>query len=775
MRYVLGLLFVVCYTITVYAQDTHVLFEPEGGVHVGLNKVKVTIPKGFSVFYTINGSVPDKKSQTVRGDLLLKENTVFRFAIYPPKGKKREVIHSYFIERAHSLPVISLVADSAHFFDSLTGIYAMGPNADSASPYKGANFWQDWERIINVEFFDTNGVTGFNQPAGIKIFGGYSKAMPQKSLALYARKKYDGYSKFRYRIFPHLKFKKYNNLVLRNAGGDMLGAHMRDVYASQLIKNTGLSYQEYRPVSVYINGVYWGKYNLREKINEHFINAHYGYPKDSIIIMKHNAAYQHGSTKSYIKFINKLETLYLTNKEAFAYVNRKIDIANYITYNICQIYTANGDAGGNIRYYKSTSDTAKWRWVFYDLDHAMNISTKDDYLLNSIVDFTTYKDEIWPNPPWSTLIIRKLLDNDSIKYVYINRFADLLHTNFTSQRAMNLVNRLENEVKEEIPYHLKRWNVSQRRYDNSLTKLKSFAEKRPAVLWKHLKSHFALADTFIVKIEVDSLQGYVKFNSLKIHNAYSGTYFKDVPINFSVVSHVDYSFDYWENLPDFSTNNYARFHTDTLVLKPVFKRRPPSVYRHKILITEVDALQGKDEPSGDWIELHNFSSDTINIGNWQLRDNIDDHVFTIPEQTVLLPYTFLVLAKDTVKFNSVYKAPVLGNISFGIHNDLDEIRLYDYQGNVVDHVRLSALPRIERDKYNWSRIDYRPQTFDVENWIREKASPGKPGFLYVKYVLQTRKDNKNKQLFFITGISLIGFAFLLVLLRLLLHTLKKED
>lgn len=774
MKYVF-ILVVVCFSSAFLAQDSKVEFKPEGGVHYGLKKIEVSIPDGFSVYYTTNGSEPDKTCKRLRSDLSLYKNTVFRFAIYPPKGEKELVVHSYFVEREHSLPVISLVADSVHFFDSLTGIYAMGVHADTISPYKGANFWQDWERITNVEFFDTNGTTGLNQLAGIKIFGGYSKALPQKSFALYARKKYGGKKKFKYPVFPQLDFKKYNNLVLRNAGGDMQGAHMRDVFASQLIKNTGLAFQEYRPVSVYINGVYWGKYNLREKINEHYINQHYDIPKDSLIIMKHKDGYQHGSTESYIDFIKRLDTLDLSKPADFAYVDSKVDILNYMTYNICQIYTANGDAGGNIRYYKSTSDTAKWRWIFYDLDHAMNISTKEDYLINSLVDFTTYKDEIWPNPPWSTLIIRKLLENDSIKYIYINRFTDLLNTTFHSSKALALIERLEDEVKDELPYHLERWDVSERRYQHSLQKLKSFAEKRPAVLWQHLKDYFKLDTTFIIKIEIDSLKGYVQLNSRKIYKNSEEIYFKNVPQHISVYSHVDYTFEGWEGLPDLAATNYSSFYQDTVVLKPIFKHRPPSIYKGKIIISEVDALQGDQEASRDWIELHNFSSDTIDISGWQLRDNRDDHFYVVPSATLLYPYEFMVIARDTQTFRKVYSVPVIGDINFGIHNNLDEMRLYDSEGNTVDHMRLSAFIRIEYDGYNWARIDYRPQTFDVENWIREKVSPGKAGYLYTKYVLQTLEDNRNKQFFFIVGISLIAFSFLLVLLRLLLSYRKTND
>ena len=63
----------------------------------------------------------------------------------------------------------------------------MGPNASIDYPYYGANFWQDWERKAHMELYDINGVKQIDQDIGIKIFGAYSRAVAQKSLALFAR------------------------------------------------------------------------------------------------------------------------------------------------------------------------------------------------------------------------------------------------------------------------------------------------------------------------------------------------------------------------------------------------------------------------------------------------------------------------------------------------------------------------------------------------------------------------------------------------------------
>jgi len=67
-----------------------------------------------------------------------------------------------------------------NLFDEEYGIYTLGDSAQQFWPYYGANFWEDWERPIHTELFETNGDRGFSIDAGIKIFAGLTRAFPQK-------------------------------------------------------------------------------------------------------------------------------------------------------------------------------------------------------------------------------------------------------------------------------------------------------------------------------------------------------------------------------------------------------------------------------------------------------------------------------------------------------------------------------------------------------------------------------------------------------------------
>ncbi len=120
---------------------------------------------------------------------------------------------------------------------------------------------------------------------GLKIFGGWSRGQnPQRSLALFARGQY-GYSKFEESFFEELSYDDFQSLVLRNSGQDWTRSSIKDITLTSLMRGSGLDFQEHNAVSTYINGEYWGLYNLREKTNEHMLASKHNIDADEITIL----------------------------------------------------------------------------------------------------------------------------------------------------------------------------------------------------------------------------------------------------------------------------------------------------------------------------------------------------------------------------------------------------------------------------------------------------------------------------------------------------------
>lgn len=751
MRKLFVLLFIFSIGLC-FAQSISAL--PKPGVHIGLKEIQFQINKNISAYFTTDGNRPSQYSRKLPSTYALSKNTVFRVAYYDKDGSRRDTTFSYFVEREHTLPVISIVTDPDNFFDYSRGIYVKGCCADSLDPFFGANFWQNWEREINITFFETSGAIGFSQNAGVKIFGGYSVGRPQKSLAIIARSKY-GKKKFEHQIFPNLEIDKFKSFILRNAGSDMQEVHIRDVFATQLVKNTGIDIQEYRAASVYINGEYWGIYNIREKINEHYIESHYGIDKDSLIIMRHRSGRQHGSVMPYRNMISYLSNNRLTDRSALTYISSQMDIDNFILYNICETYTANGDAGGNIRYFKGLQPETRWRWILYDLDIGMNISSSKQYLNNTVEDFTTMSSEKWPNPAWSTFIIRRILENDSLRNRYINQFCDLLNTNFKPTNANSVLDKLVSDVAPEISHHLERWNVSRNGYEKSLGELRLFINERPNVLFKHLQERFSLDSLIEIEVNTNSASGCVQLNTLTVSQEFKGNYFRNVPVFVKALPKFDYDFLGWKNRTETNDSLFLSL-TESTKFEPIFQKRARSAYYGKLIISEVNA---KQENGGDWIEIYNNSPNTIDLNDFFLKDKEQKHIFNLGEAREIEPFSFLVICEDERAFSKRYgeKIKTVGGLTFGF-NSKDVVNVYDVKKQLVHRLKLTDYKEQNRDE-NIAISDLRSPT---ALYFIEKETPGKPSQYYLQLLKQEAEDAFYKSLFFYLGIS--AAALLIVLL-----------
>lgn len=755
------LIFSLLLTTVCYSQPL-LEFYPESGIHPGLDEISVRVNDDSKVYYTTNGSKPGAQDKQLKSGILsIRRTTAYRFLIITDNDTIEQT-KTYIVDKSHNLPVFSIITDSTYLFDPVSGMYMKGLHASKTEPYHGANYWKNWERSAHIAFINEENKQVIDQKAGLQMFGGFSMAMPQKSFALYARNEY-GNNRFEYPFFDNRPFKEYKDLVLRNAGGDMQGAHIRDAYAASLIESTGLLVQAYRPVAVYINGIYWGKYNLREKINEHFINQHYDYDTDSLIIMRHEKLGQHGSTIDYVRFWNKLPYLNLSRKKDLDYVKSKIDIDNYLLYNTCEIYTGNADAGGNIRYFKHVGDTAKWRWIFYDVDHSMNIFEKYAHRKNSVEHFTTKNPQDWPHPNWSTFLIRKLLENDSIKNIYIQRFCDQLNTTFQPERALDILDSISKEVEEEMIFHRERWNVKENIYRFSLRKLYSHVQQRPALLFKQLQDRFNLAGT--VEVEVNpSKGGSVYLNSIDIHKPFIGNYFARIPLQIQAKPFFDYEFIGWKGLKHAKSRVDTALITD-ISITPIFRKRKLSNKKNTVFITEIDAEQG-DKYDSDLIEIYNAGDVDLSIGGWILSD--DQHMYRIPKNTLLKSKKYLIIAEDSAKLRDSFHSSIVSGLTFGIDKKGEILKLYDIDSCLVDQVNTSYWKH-EKRGLNWSRIsvDTKDDYFDL--WVQELPSPGKENS-YIKEMVSNREERKELQFWLI----LSGIIFALLGISVFLFNLLKR-
>ncbi len=464
-----------------------------------------TLSVNHQIYYSENGNSPFDSEQIFADPILLEQNTVIRAVAVDTSGNRsKEVTGSFFVRPPHSLAVISLAAPSENFDIEDGFLYGFGDHMFNSRgtinanfPYSASNAWQDREIPISFEFFEPNGERGFQQTLGIKIFGGWgSRGYPQNSLAFFARGKY-GKGKVRYPLFPDMDLEEFESFVLRNSGNDNQSTHqipprseitafgrrrsngsyfvngnytlMRDAMMQRIAENLDIDRQAYRPVIVYINGEYWGIYNLREKLNEHYVASHHGVDPNQIDLIEGYGSANSGTSSHYNAMRNIMGGGSMNSESRYARItNDYLNVSSFTDYHLAVIYFQNFDIG-NIKQWRDRNG-GKFRWMLYDQDYGFNLWPPEVYLPAMARDFADYDNMFefytntsgsgtgWPNASGRTFLLRKMLENEGFRNEFINRCADLLNTDFQSQRVIEIIHKMASRIRTEIPEHLKRWS-----------------------------------------------------------------------------------------------------------------------------------------------------------------------------------------------------------------------------------------------------------------------------------------------------------------------------
>lgn len=729
-------LILLCGGTQLPGQETppEVIFSLDGGRYDSSLVLKLYEPGGGDIFFTRDGSQPDKDAPLYRGPLPIEENTVIRaFAVRD--GVAGPVYTQTYLLRTPptDLPVLALSIEPWKLFDSEQGLFLQGSRADTGTLHlRGANFWSRAEVLASLEFYEIDGSCVFNSPIGLRLFGGISRLWPQKSLALFAREEY-GEKYFYHRVFGKDGPKKIKRLVLRNAGSDFGKAHIRDAFITQVAKDWEVDVQDYRPAHVYINGQYWGIYNLREKINERFLADHHDVDKDSLDLLEHLMTVKSGSRRRYQEFLHYLETHDLSRSEVYQEVGRMMEINSFIDLQIAQIYFDNRDAGGNIRYWRPRDPDGRWRWILFDMDWGMGLHDADAYLFNSLRFHTEPDGPSWPNPPWSTFVLRTLLENPAFRQVFVTRFADRLNTDLQPQTLMAKIDAAQRQLSPEMPQHFERWNLPPRRWKNHLNRMRHFAAERRQVCFDHLQEFFGLQSPVAVNIEVGTGGRVVINRNLEWAEArFSGAYFPDYPLYLRAEANLGYRFVHWVDADGQKVDAESLLlplDESGVTLRAVFEP-----YDHDLMGQLVfNEIGPTNKKTKDWIELYNRTDRRIWLDGYVIRDK-KENVFHFPEGSFIDGRNYLIVCEDGAAFRERFPQTynVIGGLGFGINKHRETLQLFDPRNANIDSIGYRLEPT--DSVFTWNLLLPSLDNGNPENWVRRmgEGTPSRANPYYVE-------------------------------------------
>ena len=406
--------------------------------------------------------------------------------------------------------VVSLSTDDKYLFSDEMGMYTNGPNYQEAfphgSPGRGANFWMSWEYPVHVEVWEADGTKLIDQDGSFKLNGQYSRALDQKSFAVYARSDNGNPSRFDAPLFSDRDYDSYKSFVLRCTGQDYNRARMRDAFITGMMKGQDVMYQETEVCVLYLNGQYWGQYNMRERVNKWSVAQWEGVTDESVIdnidLLKGNgnssARTLNGDYKEYQELISYCKTHSLKDPDNLKYVTDRVDVQNYFDYQIAEIFWANSD-NGNIKYYRVPG--GKWKWILYDMDWAMNNSSSIP------VSWNTFNHVFDPKgtgvgDAFETTLSTSLLENDEMRELFLQRLSYYMTEVLTTDKALAAIDEMYEAMKPEMERHFERWpnDGSVQAWERSVERLRTWVQERPKYVVQNAKSYFGLSDSRISEL-----------------------------------------------------------------------------------------------------------------------------------------------------------------------------------------------------------------------------------------------------------------------------------
>ena len=505
-----------------------VVFSLDSGFY---NKPIEVILKGKSkntkIYYTLDGSTPNLDSNIYKKPIKINHSSVLKaIAVEKNRFPSKVVMHTYLINEKASLPVISIGVDEKYLYDKKIGIVS--------------NYEKDWLRAASIEYIKNN-KTQFRTNIGIKISGNNTRWYPQKSFAIFFKKRF-GDKVLKYPLFrdkPYIK--EIKSFTLRNSGTYWGHSLISEGIIHQIaMKNMDIDAQSYQPCVVFINGKYEGIYNIRERMNKDYIRSNYKI-KNGIDLIEHDEYYdsvKSGNIDGWYELIDFIRTNDIKKSNIYRKAVSKLDIDEFINHLIVESFFANSSIGHNVKRWRVKG--GRWRSMLFDLDRGFQ--NPNDNVLGYILDNNK------ANLPFVYLI-----QNKDFKIKFLSRYFSHLNTTFKPSFIDRFISKAAKEIEPEVRRHFNRWpydkdhnRVSLKTWRKDIQKLYYFSHYRGKVVRNKLREVFNLKGAPILRVFPSSKLS-LTIDGIKIKKAYKGIYFDEAKVVLRAKAKEGCEFKKWSN------------------------------------------------------------------------------------------------------------------------------------------------------------------------------------------------------------------------------------
>ena len=527
-----------------------------GGVYASTLNVEIynTGDAETQIRFTVNGDEPTLDAELyLGGPIEIYQSSSIRARAFKENFVPSEIAsESYLLNVTHVTPILSINVDNSSLYGE-NGIF---------------DHWaEDWERFAQITLYDSTSAHDFvfDRDAAMQIDGGAggSRSHPQHSFRLELAKSAFEESPVELSLLSNRPDRNtYSRLYFRNGSNQWLTLPYKDAcLVDMLTSGTYCYHSAMRPVSVYINGGYFGLYEMREKLDGEFwqeydnfqdpesvdvISVSYWY--DLILRATEGQAIDYWNSWDDFQNLDPSSDTFLTDANAI------YDLQNYSDYIISQGWITNFDwPYNNIKAYRSDASDLRWRFATIDLELSLQPNGWSGCFDNGL-DHILGEGE--SNPfvgAWN-----RSMNNEYYRIYFINRFADLNNTLYLPERLLAIEQNYFDEWVLEMPNEYQRWsnpNEVEQEMDAFYERhnsLRADLACKSDVIRNQIQDALELDGQFDLLLDVyPANAGMIHLNTITpTQYPWEGVYYKGIPIELTAVANPGYNFTSWESNGD---------------------------------------------------------------------------------------------------------------------------------------------------------------------------------------------------------------------------------
>ena len=520
----------------------------EPGYYSGTVDVEIqSADAGAAIHYTIDGTVPTEASPLYTGPINLAQTTVVKARAFS-SGTNRPA---------------GFVETNTYFINDTHGVYIISVSGDDLPTLLGGT---QIEPLGHFELFSPSGELLAETNGDFNEHGNDSWAYDQRGIDYITQDEFGYGNEINYPIFTSKDRDGFQRLILKAGASDNYpfengGAHIRDAYVQSLSQMADLRMDErtYAPCVMYMNGEYWGVYEIREKVDDlDFTDHYYDQGSGNVDFLKTwgGTWIEYGTDAGWDEIRDFILSNDMTDQANYDYAKGIYNTGSLIDYFLLNSYVVSSDwLSWNTGWWRGLNpdgDKKKWRYILWDMDavfgHYANFTGIPDQSANADpCDPEDLGDEGGQGhvPIWNALS-----QNEEFFADYINRYSDLSSSYFSCEYMLDHLDSLVNNIEPEMQDHVDRWGGSMAEWEANVQVIRDFIELRCEVINNgFLDCYPELDGPYNIVLMADPPEGgRIDLTSMEIDTyPYDIEYFGGVNVDLDADENDGFVFSHWSS------------------------------------------------------------------------------------------------------------------------------------------------------------------------------------------------------------------------------------